>query len=316
MKANTHSNIGELPGEVCLACRSSKFSKWMVKTSTNDGRQYPVFKCSECSSAFVVPRPRAEYIEEYYANSDQYKSRTFQSRTEIETYQKVLQDEEDYPNAVLDATSIATRCRALAVGRRFLDIGAGYGFFSRAASQIGFHVTAIEPTKERRGVFRLMCGIEPLSGMLTREFVQANRGSFDVLLMSQVLEHIADLESTLDYLRDLLAPNGIAAIAVPHFGSWLSRIQRKSDMFVIPPEHLNFFSRDGLTILFERHHLTCCEANTVSRINVKRVQRRISIPLLGHAASWSTLAMMKLSDHFGSGMFINAYFRKSPEDAV
>ena len=97
-----------------------------------------------------------------------------------------------------------------------------------------------------------VCGMESIAGMLTRNFVQANPGSFDVVLMSQVLEHITDLESTLDYLRDLLAPNGIAAIAVPHFGSWLSRLQGKKDMFIVPPEHLNFFSRAGLTALFDR----------------------------------------------------------------
>jgi len=294
-----------------LACKSPRFSRWFTKTSSTDGRQYPIFKCAGCGSAFVVPTPKPEYLDEYYAGSSSSHAQTLRSCIETKAYEKVLQDERDYPNSVLDAARIVSHCRTLALGSRFLDIGAGYGFFSRAALECGFQVTAIEPTKACRDVFRLMCGMEPLSGMLTRNFVQANLGSFEVVLMSQALEHIIDLESTLCYLRGLLVPNGIVAIAVPHFGSWLSKLQGKSDMFIVPPEHLNYFSRAGLTSLFERHRLTCCGMNTISRINVSRVQKRIPLPLVGRAVSQCTLAVLEFSDHFQSGMFINAYFRNS-----
>ena len=47
-------------------------------------------------------------------------------------------------------------------------------------------------------------------------------------------------------LSAILVPDGIVAVAVPHFGSLLSRLQGKKDMFICPPEHLNFFSRRGL----------------------------------------------------------------------
>ena len=311
IKSKAESAPGVIAAEVCLACKSPRFSRWFTKTSLNDGRPYPIFKCAGCGSAFVVPRPKSEYLEAYYAGSSSSFAQTLRSCTETEAYEKVLQDEREYPNAVLDAARIASYCRTLAPGNKFLDIGAGYGFFSRAAVECGFQVTAIEPTKACRDVFRVMCGMEPLSGMLTSDFVRVNTGSFDVVLMSHVLEHIVDLESTLGYIRDLLTPNGIVAIAAPHFGSWLSRLQGKSDMFIVPPEHLNFFSRAGLTALFERHRLTCCEIHTISRINVSRVQKRIPVPFVGRTVSLCTLAALEFSDHFGSGMFLNAYFRQS-----
>jgi SAM-dependent methyltransferase len=257
-----------------------------------------------------MPRPNPEYLEEYYAGGGSPHSRSIRSYAASEAYRKVLQDERDYPNAAIDSTRIAAYCRSLALGNGFLDIGAGYGFFSRAALERGFHVTAIEPSKICRDVCWLMNGLEALPGMLARDFVQANSGSFDVVLMSQVLEHTADVESTVGHLGDLLRPNGIAAIAVPHFGSWLSRLQGKRDMFMVPPEHLNFFSRAGLTKLFERHRLMCCELHTISRIDVSRVSKRIPVPLVGRAASLCTLALLRISDRVNGGMFINAYFRK------
>jgi len=295
---------------VCPACKSLQLSQWFAKPSAADGRRYQICRCAKCESGFVLPRPSTEYLEEYYTGSSQSHAKSIESCTQTEAYEKVLKEEQEFPNSELDATRITGYCRALTSGNNFLDIGAGYGFFSRAALKRGFQVTAIEPTKECRDVFRLMCGMEPVSGMLTCEFVRANSGSFDVVLMSQVLEHIADLDSTLRDLKDLLTPNGIVSIAVPHFGSWLSRFQGRSDMFIVPPEHVNLFSRAGLVALFEQHGLMCCEMHTISRVNVQRVQRRIPVPFFSHFVALGVAELMRLSDTFQRGMFINAYFRK------
>jgi SAM-dependent methyltransferase len=258
----------------------------------------------------VAPRPTPEYLEQYYTGNNSSHAIAVDIASETVSYQKVLADEVAYPNSSIDSERIARNCHELCSGPRFLDIGAGYGFFSRSALKHGFQVTAIEPTEICRKVYKLMNGFEPLSGMLSDKFAQEHAGGFDVILMSQVLEHIPDLESVLKNLSMLLAPNGTVAIAVPHFGSWLSRAQGKGDMFIVPPEHLNFFSRTGLVALFQRHGFSCSKLHTVSRLNVARVARRIPVPVAGKLAGWSILAAMLLSDSVGGGMFLNAYFRK------
>jgi SAM-dependent methyltransferase len=230
--------------------------------------------------------------------------------SETASYEKVLADEAAYPNSSVDSERIARNCQELSPGPRFLDIGAGYGFFSRSALQRGFQVTAIEPTEICRKVYRLMNGFEPLSGMLSDEFTHEHAGGFDVILMSQVLEHMPDLESTLKNLSTLLAADGIVVIAVPHFGSWLSRFQGKGDMFIVPPEHLNFFSSAGLIALFQRHGFSCSKLHTVSRVNIARIARRIPVPVVGKLVGRGILAAMLLSDSVCGGTFINAYFRK------
>jgi SAM-dependent methyltransferase len=257
-----------------------------------------------------MPRPAPEYLEAYYSGSTSSLSRSMVSHTAREQYEEVLKDEREFPNSVLDAARIAEECKALAAGRQFLDIGAGYGFFSRAALDRGFDVTAIEPTKECRDIFRIMNGFDPLPGMLSAEFARSNHGRFDVVLMSQVLEHVVDLESTVRQMNDLLACNGIAVIAVPHIRSWLARVQGKGDMFITPPEHLNFFSAAGLSALFKQHGFHCCKIHTVSRLNVSRVAKKIGVPLAGQLMAKSLHSGLRMSDWFESGMFLNAYFRK------
>jgi 2-polyprenyl-3-methyl-5-hydroxy-6-metoxy-1,4-benzoquinol methylase len=301
------------PQHKCCVCNAVKSSYWFTKQSIlRDGKSYQIFRCSQCGSAFVNPKPSTEYLEQYYNSAAQSHAVGVTSLNAGEGLRKVLHDEETFPNSVIDAARIARYCRYFTRATSFLDIGPGYGFFSRAAISQGFQVTAVEPSSECRRIFKEMNGFEPLSGMLTAEFVKDNGGAFDVVLMSQVLEHISELDSMVSMISAVLRrDDGTAVIAVPHFRSWLSKIQGKADMFISPPEHLNFFSVKGLINLFGRHGFTCSKMHTISRINERRVLQRIPMsPLIGRPVTVLASSLLRVSDYFGGGMFINAYFRK------
>ncbi len=249
-------------------------------------------------------------MEGYYRGIASSHAVALDQTDEIGSYEKVQSDKVVFPNSSIDSERVARNCRELGSGSRFLDIGAGYGLFSHSAMQHGFQVTAIEPTEICRKVYRLMNGFELLRGMVSDEWVKQHIESFDVVLMSLVLEHISDIETTLRSFATLLSTNGIVAIAVPHFRSWLSCAQRKNDMFIMPPEHFNYFTKAGLVALFRRHGFSCARIHTVSRINAARVTRKLAIPVFGKIASKTNLGVMKLSDSVNGGMFFNAYFRK------
>jgi SAM-dependent methyltransferase len=261
----------------------------------------------------VHPRPAVAYIVDYYETQVPDLGKFRQTGTATNKYLKALQSEEEFPNSTIDASRIASRCAALTSERKFLDVGAGYGFFSSAALRNGFKVVAIEPNKSCREIFTRMNGFLPDDRPLTNEFVVANEGAFGAILLSQVLEHVVDLQQMMEYLKRLLSNDGVVAIAVPHFGSWLSRFQGRNDMFITPPEHLNFFSQVGLISLFRRNGFACCEMSTTSRIDVKRVSRKIRVPFLGRTVALAISIGLKISDNFSRGMFINAYFKKGGE---
>src|SRR5262245_59227109 len=123
---------GKAPAETsCPACRSAQLAFWFNSRSKRDGRTYAIARCAACGSAFVTPRPSRAYLEEFYrheAYSDQLGSRTAE-----ESLQLLLAEEAAYPNTLIDAARITGRCAALRPGGRFLDIGAGPGFYSKAA---------------------------------------------------------------------------------------------------------------------------------------------------------------------------------------
>ncbi len=72
---------------------------------------------------------------------------------------------------------------------------------------------------------------------------------FDIVLLFQVLEHLADPLAQLQECRRRLAPGGKLIVGVPNSGSWQASLFRGSWFHLDPPRHLFHFSSDSLTRL-------------------------------------------------------------------
>ncbi len=288
----------------CVACGSPETRFSFVK-KTRAG-SYEIRHCRRCRSAYVWPRPPEAEMERYYRD-DAYARRSDESSG--------AGDDAYHPTGMADARRMVGRCRRLTPGTEFLDIGAGFGEFSRAAREFGFHVEACEPNPNARRAFRDRNGFEPDASMFDAHYASRRVGRFDVIFLSHVLEHTTDPAAFIALLPAVLRTAGLVAVAVPHFGSALSRLQGRNDVFISPPEHLNFFSRSGLIRLFERHGFCLEGLATVSKVPRGKYEQRIRIPLVRTAAWRGLYAGLSFWNLFGRGMVINAYFRKGPDRA-
>ena len=195
----------------CLFCVKGLATLWQDKLA--ESGTYGIWKCQSCQSGFVWPRPGDSELAALYA-SPAYGSLTRNEADSIDTAY--------YPTSWDDADIIINRCLRLAKGRCLLDVGAGNGTFSHVAAKRGFRVSAIEPNENARAVFREVNGFCPQERIFDHAFAEQYRTSYDVTLLSQVLEHMPHPLDTVKNLHAVLRPGGIAAIAVPHFGSLLS----------------------------------------------------------------------------------------------
>lgn len=114
-------------------------------------------------------------------------------------------------------------------GHRYLDIGAGLGRHSYEAARRGAHVVAVDydpdALPEMAGMLGAMAevgespegtgAIVMRGNALTLPFPDA---SFDRVIVSEVLEHIADDAGVLAEIRRVLRPDGRMAATVP---AWL-----------------------------------------------------------------------------------------------
>ena len=99
-------------------------------------------------------------------------------------------------------------------GRRVLDLGCGLGEYVRAFEQAGASALGcdIERTRLAEGRTRGARGLVTAAG----EALPFANGSLDVVVLNEVIEHVADEVETLREVARVLAPGGRAVIFAPN----------------------------------------------------------------------------------------------------
>ncbi len=287
----------------CPIC-TGLIGSWRVK---ND---YNIDLCQSCGFAFVNPRPSLSFLMEYYSNFGHGHGNNASEKHNLET---ILFTEENDPNSTLDAKRMIRSIKSLTEdvsGNSFLDVGCGYGFFSKEAMDAGFDVIALELAETERGIANAMTGLNPAA--CSFEDFDYPSESVSVVFMSQILEHALDVDLWVKKSRGLLVNDGIIAIALPNFASIFRMIMQENEPYICPPAHLNFFNPNSLSCLLEKNGFKVEAIQWVSRIPKRTFEKRMpkfGKPLLPIINTLSSLPL-KIIDALHFGMMINVYGRK------
>lgn len=195
----------------------------------------PVCQCRDCGLMFRNPIPpvsilRQVYSEHYFLGED-----TAEGRKRVEQMKRATA--RLYLDQLRDYTPPSGRSR-------LLEIGCGNGELLLEASLLGFEVAGIEVSpyaasvaNARLGRECVMCG--------TLEDAELPAASFDVCVLSDVIEHVADPVEMLTRVRRLLSPAGVLLLTTPSVDSWSARLMRRNWM-EFKLEHLVFFGRSTI----------------------------------------------------------------------
>lgn len=283
----------------CPICNSN-ISFWKNKIVDDD--EYCINICQSCKYSFVNPRPSIEFISNYYSNF------------KITDNEQIFDNEiEKYAYSTVDAKRIVKKIARLnkeSRSKRFLDVGCGHGLISKEAKSFGYTVDALELSKTERNVARVYAEIEPIN--LSFENYEPEINSFDVVNLSQILEHAVDINLWISKSNKCLVKGGMLAIALPNFNSFLRYFLNENDPYICPPVHLNFFNLKSLVKLLDKHGFDIVHYEYISRIPdealIKRVPKSLlfSAPLLKIFMS----IIFKLFDIIHVGIMINVYAKK------
>jgi SAM-dependent methyltransferase len=217
---------------------------------------FDIIDCEICGYKHATPVPTEQQLEAIYRN-EYY---TDEKPLYIEHFKQDL----DWWN-IAYSDRYDTFEKMLGAGRRrLLDIGSGPGYFLLHGQQRGWDVTGIEPSRRAAEHARSL-GVEVIEEFLD-EALADRLGQFDVVHMSEVLEHIPDPQALLRIAHRLLKPGGVLCVVVPNDYSPFQRALRKtSDIdpwWVAPPHHLNYFDFDSIEQLLRKTDFTdtMCEA--------------------------------------------------------
>ena len=170
-----------------------------------------------------------------------------------------------------------------AASGRILDIGCGKGAFLRSFKdrRPDWHCVGIEPSREEAELARRDGQIEVHEGMLGS--VQFERGSFDLIAIMHVFEHVPRPLETLHEIRELLKPGGVLFIEVPN----TIDLNMFYDLLLF--EHLYHFTPQTLAWLLSREgfEVVAHEPSTTygaQRVIARKTSRR-------QASQWPELTM-------------------------
>jgi len=193
--------------------------------------------CRGCGLSQLNPRRDEEEEALFYA-SDYYRLEQLRSRYGRSDWSK---RKAKIASGILDAVEAQ---RPLA-GVKLLDIGAGRGFLLRDARERGARVSGVEPSEETAESLRVE-GFDIVTGNLQR-FVAEAPGSFDVITMSHVVEHVNEPIPFLQAAASMLKPEGLLVAEVPNV-SW--QLQKGRHPRSAHTAHLYYHTERSLTALF------------------------------------------------------------------
>ena len=223
------------------------------------------------------PAPEEQDLGQYY-ESDDYISHSGKSTTPMDqVYRLVRRFTLRWKYSLIKKNSPTSP-------KSVLDFGCGTGDFLRHCKNHGMSIAGVEPSPNAReyAIRNTDTSIAPS--------LEKIHGTFDVITLWHVLEHISDLNRTIETLKKFLAQNGTIFIAVPNLQSEDARQYRENWAAYDVPRHLWHFSRDTMQELLTRHQLKVVDvlpmrldAFYVSLLSEKYHTGKLTIPSIARA---------------------------------
>ncbi len=228
----------------CPACKSASLKLLLADCQNNyynSPEKWQLLECSNCKLVFTTPFLDEKELGKYYTEEyEPYNARQSSLRgTKIGEF---LRDAIMSPY-LLRFGRAEWQTKPFGKGRMF-EIGCGSGYFLKRAESLGwncwgidFSPKAVEVTKKR------VPGANVTQSSLSELNIEELnfKGSFDLVIMSHVLEHLPDPVLSLNKCYELLAPGGMLMLEIPNFSSFEARFFGKNWRGLDLPRHLFHF---------------------------------------------------------------------------
>jgi 2-polyprenyl-3-methyl-5-hydroxy-6-metoxy-1,4-benzoquinol methylase len=232
--------------EVCPLCGNSQISSTLsVKDYSISQETFQLKKCNSCTFLFTTPVPNQDAIGRYYA-SDVYISHTDSNKGVIEQLYQLVRKRTLAGKRKLIA-SLTHREKG-----SILDYGCGTGAFLNEMKSHGWKTDGIEPDAGARAKAEQLIGGDI---GLPNELPNLTAQSYDAVTMWHVLEHVHDLNKTIQEVKRVLKPEGKLFVAVPNHQSFDAQHYGTYWAAYDVPRHLHHFSPETMKSLMERHGL-------------------------------------------------------------
>lgn len=182
--------------ERCLVCgHGGPFAPLAMRYEWQ-GTTFPAAECPRCAMRFLRVQPAGESLAAMY--SAEYFETDFRcGRSERHSFDEAAFRAEN--------AGLLERFERHRGQGRLLEVGCASGWLLRHAAERGWRVTGVELSAEAVAHARGL-GLDVRQGTLGDAGLAA--GSFDLVYMGDVLEHVPDCRESAEQVAGLLAPGG------------------------------------------------------------------------------------------------------------
>ena len=211
----------ELPLEsvACPLCGNTEatpFASGVDYEYGTTGQTFWFVQCAKCALVYLSPRPAPDavsliYPPHYYSFTGEEEGRGIVRKLRALWEERKAQD----------------YGRLLGPGpRKILDVGCGRGRFLTLMQRVGPPEWALYGIDLDAGA---VAGARERGFHATQATIMdyEPEDRFDLIMLQQVIEHVADPRAVLQRLRDLLAPGGVVVLETPNLAGWDYRLFQK-----------------------------------------------------------------------------------------
>ena len=206
------------------------------------GEQFELHRCTECGFLFTQGAPKEAFMDKYYETPG-YISHSDTRKGAVNTVYHWVR------SYMLGRKARLVMRESHSQGGRLLDVGTGTGYFAHAMDLRGWQVEAVEKSASARrfALDRFGLTVHDDSAMDTFE-----TGSFDVITLWHVLEHLEPLDKMWKEFQRLLTDKGTLVVAVPNCASFDAQRYGNHWAAYDVPRHLWHFTPSTLQQMASR----------------------------------------------------------------
>lgn len=247
----------------CPLCSSQDYAVWHED-------YFRVVKCDKCGLHYTNPRTACGELTAQYSSIDySHGPLGYLFHPENEFWPQQM---EEFQRAV-------RRLKKVKPKGKLLDIGCLFGGLLLAARAKGYEVSGVEVSHQAVEYASKKFGLNIFGGTI----FEANfpGSAFDIITMTDVLDHVPKPLMVLQEVHRILKPGGVALIQAPDFESHRFRTMGTGAPEILPG-HLVYFTRSTMAAALEKSGFRSITVYPVPI--VKRVRLREFLP--GFIGKW------------------------------
>ena len=230
----------------CLLCKGDALETYQGMDGYVEGTKYNVYECEKCLTSFVDPMSNLKEEYEIIYGGDEKKEGSYdyyyylaKGTSQLRNPLPILKNY----TAVFWGVIKALEDNKINKGAKILEVGSGLGYLTYALNKAGYICEGLDYSDTAVISAKKLFGGTHTQGVI-EDFSHNHKGLYDVVIATEVIEHVTDPLVFLKHSLDVLKPGGKLIITTP-----IKDIHPKGTIWETEPApvHLWWFTEKGIS---------------------------------------------------------------------